>query len=156
MEVTSAGGSLELDDLTVAVPLEGAGGGGGFGVAGGGAEDGCAVLAGEGEGEFVGGEVEEDFFGAERGPVVAHGGEVEGEGDLGETGAGVEAEGDHHGDGVEEARDEDGVIGVGLEVVVGGGADGEGLVIELGVDAVAGLAEAEVVPGELRGGCGGG
>jgi hypothetical protein len=68
-------------------------------------------------------------------------------------GVGVEEEGDHHGDGIEKAGDEDGVVGVGLEVAVGGGSYGEVLVIELGVNAVAGLAEVETIPG-LRGGGG--
>ena len=148
METVGSGIAFELNDLGGLTPLEGAGRV--FSVAGGRAEDGCAVFAGESEGEFVRGEIVEGFVGAEGGPLAAHRGKVDGETDLGEARVGVEAEGGHDRDGVKKAGKEKGVVLVGLESGVGGGLDGEVEVLELGADAVARLTEVEVLPGSLR------
>ena len=157
-EVPAIGDALELDDLAGGAPLDGAGSCEEFGgdVAGGGTEGGSAIVAGESEGKLVGGEAVEGFVGTDGSPVVAHGGEVQGKGDIDEMGGGVEVEGDHHGDGILEAGQRKRIVAIGLEGAVGSRFDGKALVCKLGLDGVAGLTEVEARPEGLRGGGGGG
>jgi hypothetical protein len=158
-EAGAAGGdgAVELDGLILGVPDGGAERGGGLRVcaAGGRVVDGGAVDAGEGDGELFRDEGDDDVVRAERGPVAADGGEVDGEGDVGE-GAGVaEVEGGDHGEGVLQSGEVEVVVGGSLEGVVGCGLEREVLRGELRADIVSRLAEVEIVPGGL-GGCGGG
>ena len=124
----------------------------GIGVAGVGGEEWCAVAAGEGGGEVLGGEVEEGVVGTDVGPVVAGADGVEGEGDVGECVVGVEVRGDDYGQRIAEAGESELVVGGGLDGAVLGGGGGHVLVGELGGDGVVRFAEVEVLPGGLGGG----